>query len=235
VFYTLDMTQSQLDDDLPGMALLTEPVRRKLYEYVVSQPSPVGRDEAAAAVGASRALAAFHLDRLEAGGLLDKEFARLSGRRGPGAGRPSKLYRRSGREFSLSLPPRDYELPARVFAQAISEASGLDTAVHRRARDVGKEIGEALRRQEAGRPGRKRLLSALRTLLEKRGFQPAATGSRELRLGNCPFDALTADFREVTCGMNHALLDGIVEGIHVPGLEAVADPKPGSCCVALRW
>ena len=58
----------------------------------------VDGNEAAASVGISRALAAFHLDRLVKDGLLIPEYRRLSGRTGPGAGRPAKLYRRAPRE-----------------------------------------------------------------------------------------------------------------------------------------
>ncbi|MDQ3641298.1 MAG: helix-turn-helix domain-containing protein, partial [Actinomycetota bacterium] len=82
------------DADLAALAALGDPLRRRLYRFVGGQDHPVGRDEAAAGVGISRSTAAFHLDRLVDDGLLDAEFRRLTGRRGPGAGRPAKLYRR---------------------------------------------------------------------------------------------------------------------------------------------
>jgi DNA-binding transcriptional ArsR family regulator len=50
--------------DLSAIGLLDEPVRRRLYDWVVAQGREVGREEAARAVGVSRALATFHLDRL---------------------------------------------------------------------------------------------------------------------------------------------------------------------------
>src|SRR5690348_17436989 len=96
-------------DPIEAVALLEEPKRRQLYDVVAASPSPVGRDEAAAAAGISRELAAFHLDRMAAAGLLATEYRRLGNRRGPGAGRPAKLYRRADREISVSLPARDYE------------------------------------------------------------------------------------------------------------------------------
>ena len=65
----------------PASAALAEPVRRDLYLYVVGQPEPVSRDQAAAGVGVPRHTAKFHLDRLVEEGLLDTEFRRLSGRR----------------------------------------------------------------------------------------------------------------------------------------------------------
>src|SRR5918911_20308 len=53
-----------------------------------------------------RDLAAFHLDKLVEAGLLEASFRRLGERRGPGAGRPAKLYRRGAGEVAASLPPR---------------------------------------------------------------------------------------------------------------------------------
>src|SRR5688500_17442611 len=110
--------------DIEAVALLDEPARRALYEAVVGAHQPVGREEAPSATGVTRALAAFHLDKLVEAGLLDVEYRRLSGRTGPGAGRPSKLYRRGAREVDVSLPGRQYEVPAELFATALEQLSG---------------------------------------------------------------------------------------------------------------
>src|SRR6478735_9095881 len=92
--------------DVAAVAALAEPTRRRLYDHVVRQAAPVSRDEAAAATDVPRATAAFHLDRLVDDRLLEVHFERLSGRTGPGAGRPAKLYRRSGCDVTVSLPER---------------------------------------------------------------------------------------------------------------------------------
>src|SRR4051812_34198583 len=114
-----------MDDErtaqVTAVAALAEPTRRRLYEYVVRRPQPVGRDEAAGAVGVPRATTAFHLDRLVADGLLEVSFERRSGRTGPGAGRPAKLYRRSDCAVAVSLPARHYELAAELLAAAVEE------------------------------------------------------------------------------------------------------------------
>jgi len=78
-------------DDLESLSSLADPVRRRLYEAVVRSAKPVGRDEAAAAAGVGRSLAAYHLDRLAEEGLLEVSYGRPEGRGGPGAGRPAKL------------------------------------------------------------------------------------------------------------------------------------------------
>src|SRR5919199_4284201 len=113
------MNPSDLDQQLAGLAGLGDPLRRALYRYVAEQGTPVSRDDAATAVGISRPLAAYHLDKLVGDGLLEARYERRSGRRGPGAGRPAKHYVRVNRQPELSLPARDYATLAELLASAI--------------------------------------------------------------------------------------------------------------------
>jgi len=229
------MEPRELEQEIAGLAVLGEPVRRSLYFYVVYRQRDVSRDEAAQAVGVSRTLAGFHLDRLAEEGLLDTSFRRLSGRTGPGAGRPAKLYRRSGRQVEVSLPQRSYELAARILAAAI-DASGprrARSALRKTARMIGERIGADAKARAGSRPGKKRLLAGAVAALAANGYEPEhATG--EIRLRNCPFHALVSEHKELVCGMNLALVEGVVEGLDLPGATPVLDPKPGMCCVSLK-
>src|SRR5919107_3274497 len=113
------------DDDRSGVAAvaaLAEPTRRRVYDHVAAQGLPVDRDEVAAVVGLPRTTAAFHLDRLAQCGLLDVHFERRSGRTGPGAGRPSKLYRRAEASVEVTIPERHYDLAGELLAGALAEA-----------------------------------------------------------------------------------------------------------------
>src|ERR671928_2168041 len=101
------MNPIDVDQQLTGLAGLGDPLRRALYRYVAERGVPVSREDAAAAVGISRPLAAYHLDKLIDDGLLEARYQRRSGRRGPGAGRPAKHYVRADRQLELSLPARD--------------------------------------------------------------------------------------------------------------------------------
>ena len=83
--------------DLMAVALLAEPTRQRLYLYLRERKEPVGREEAARHTEVKPRLAAFHLDRMAEAGLLDVEFRRLTGRVGPGAGRPKDGRHREGR------------------------------------------------------------------------------------------------------------------------------------------
>jgi predicted ArsR family transcriptional regulator len=203
-----------------------------LYDYVAGQGQPVARDEAAAAVGISRSLAAYHLDRMVDDGLLEVSFARRSGRSGPGAGRPAKLYLRSARELQISLPPRDYELAARLLAKAVdTERTGRARAsLEESARALGRDLAaETKRRRSQGK--RAKPEAVVEAVLAQRGYEPFHDEEGAIRLRNCPFDRLAEAHPEVICGMNLCLLEeAVAEGT---GLRAVLDPKPGMCCVAM--
>lgn len=227
-------TPPDLDERLARLGALAEPTRRSLYLYVAAQRHDVGRDEAAAALGISRSQAAFHLDHLVEHGFLEASYRRLSGRSGPGAGRPSKLYRRSSRQHDVSLPPRDYELAAELIAQALEEALKRPAGppLGRVARRFGEAIGAEIHAGLGHRSSRKRELAALAESLGSHGYQPYRQGA-ELRLGNCPFRALAEAHRELVCDMNLSLMDGVVEGMEAADLKARREVAPDQCCVAI--
>lgn len=230
------MGPGELERQIAGLAALDEPVRRSLYFYVVWRQRDVSRDEAAQAVGVSRTLAGFHLDRLADEGLLETSFRRLSGRTGPGAGRPAKLYRRSARQLSVTIPERRYELAATLFAQALSDPcrAGAAEALGKAARALGKRLGEEARAQAGPRATVERAWRSAEAVLLAHGFEPQRTGPGEIRLRNCPFDALTSDHRALVCGMNLALQRGVLEGLALAGVRAELEPRPGFCCVAFK-
>src|SRR4051794_10344400 len=150
-----------------AVAALAEPTRRRLYEHVVRQPGPVGRDEVAGALGLARATAAFHLDRLVADGLLDIHFERRTGRTGPGAGRPAKYYRRSDVPVEVSLPERHYDLAGELLAAAMVEAEQSGerpgAVLERRAFVRGQELTAGVATGGA---------EAVVAVLEDAGFEP---------------------------------------------------------------
>jgi predicted ArsR family transcriptional regulator len=211
---------------LAAVAALAEPTRRRLYDHVVRQPQPVGRDEVAGELGMPRATAAFHLDRLVAEGLLDVHYERRSGRSGPGAGRPAKLYRRAACSVEVSLPERHYDLAGDLLAGALEEAdaSGESPRVvlERRARERGREFGAGAVDGDGAEP-------ALR-VLDEHGFEPRRGGAA-ITLANCPFHALAQRHSALVCGMNLGLLEGLLDGT---GLTARLAPAPGRCCVVLE-
>ncbi|SPL97807.1 possible transcriptional regulator [[Actinomadura] parvosata subsp. kistnae] len=125
--------------DIEALALLHDPVRRSLYDVVASRGGEVGRGEAAEAAGVSRTLAGHHLDKLVEAGLLESGF-RPQEKKGPGSGRPAKVYRRARGERSVSLPPRDYVTLASVLADVV-EVLGAEERAEEVARGAGARIG----------------------------------------------------------------------------------------------
>jgi len=213
------------DRNLVALGLLVEPVRRDLYDWVVAQARPVGREEAAKALKITRALATFHLDRLAAAGLLEGGYRRLSGRVGPGAGRPARVYWRAGQAFSVSLPDRRYERVARLFASALESLGdkSVPTPLQEAARELGEQLGTAGRR---GAPA-----TRLRAALKAGGYEPVTDKTGVIRLRNCPFDALTDAHRPLVCGTNLAITEGITRGSGATTVRPVLDFPPGLCCV----
>jgi len=205
-------------DDLDALASLTDRVRRQAYQIVADGAGPVGRDEVAEALGVGRTLAAFHLDKLVTAGLLEVSYARRSGRTGPGAGRPAKLYQLAAGEHAVSVPPRAYREAAEVLAEALEQA-GAEETLYRVARRHG--------RRATANP-------EVTELLTEQGYAPVAAGPDRIELRNCPFHRLAEQFPPLICGMNLAMIDGLLDGAGLDGEWAARmDAAPGRCCVTL--
>jgi predicted ArsR family transcriptional regulator len=206
-------------DAAAGAAI--EPTARALFDLVSRSPAPMGRDAAAAALRIPRATAAFHLDRLVDAGLLTTEFRRLSGRTGPGAGRPAKLYQRAGLEVTVSLPERRYDLAGDLLSTAIEEAGSapIAEAIERVAARRGRGIGA-----DAG---------TLDVALEAIGYQPVEEQGTT-RFYNCPFHRLATSHTETICRLNVALVQGMAEGCGDDPERVLFAPGSGRCCVRIE-
>ena len=228
-------------DELSAVAALGEPTRRSLYDYVVGRSEWVSRDEAAESVGLERSTAAYHLDKLAADGLVDVEYRRLGGKDGPGAGRPTKLYRRASRDFSVSLPPRQYGVAGELLAEAVDRAhvDGTDvvTALDEAARAAGERLASDLAERVDDGDADGRDLSRSVLVLEelaRYGFEPEQDADGTVVLRNCPFHQLARQHTEIICGMNLCLLSSVLESVGQTGLEARLEPEEGNCCVKLH-
>ena len=230
------MHPTDIDQQLTGLAGLGDPLRRALYRHVAERGVPVSRDDAALAVGISRPLAAYHLDKLVHDGLLEARYQRRSDRRGPGAGRPAKHYVRADRQIELSLPARDYAALAELLAGAVEadHSGAAQAALNRAAASLGAELGD----EAAAHPGADghpdQVLEALRQALAARGYEPHDDPDGTIRLRNCPFDRIAAHHPQLICGANHAMLQGLTDQLDGdPPIQAVLAPQPGRCCVVL--
>jgi predicted ArsR family transcriptional regulator len=237
--------------EVAAVAALADELRRRIYEFIRGAAHPVSRDQAAVAVGISRKLAAFHLDKLVEVGLLHAEVA------GPGTvrrvGRRPKVYRSGDAPVRVTIPARDPDLLVGVLVEALDpagdgvardtgdDASGTGAVaeppvarVAAVARRRGREIGAAERdRTRPGRLGVERGLTAVGSVLTALGFEPRRERPTELTLRNCPFQPHATDAPELICALNHALVTGLLEGLRVDTVTATLAPRPGECCVRL--
>src|SRR5918995_4141995 len=206
-----------LERRITGIATLDQPLRRALYRLLSERKGWVTRDEAAEALGVARSVAAFHLDKLAEAGMADTTFERTSGRTGPGAGRPAKLYRRATGEVSASVPERRYDLAGSLLATAIAEAERtgapiagcLSASARAAGRVIGKEAAEATGEFKSREARRRAVLD----VLARHGYEPTLGKRGEIALVNCPFHRLAEEHRTLVCGMNLDFLGGLLEGI----------------------
>jgi predicted ArsR family transcriptional regulator len=215
----------ELGQQAAGIGALADDTRRALYTYVAGQRAPVGREQAATALGLALHTASFHLDRLVSEGLLETEYRRLSGRTGPGAGRPSKLYRRAAREITVSLPPRRYDLVGEILATAVDRA-GQGVPLEQSLEECAREEGLNAGRDSGGAA----TLGALAAVLESQGYEPTLHDDT-VGLANCPFDALARRHTDLVCSLNRSYVQGVADGLGCAGVAARLEPEPGHCCV----
>lgn len=224
--------------DVEAISSLGDAKRRALYDHVVAHGDWTSREQAADATGIERATAAHHLDKLADDGLVEIDYRRLTGRSGPGAGRPAKVYRRAPRDIAVSLPPRRYELAGRVLAAAADRArldgvpitDAIDTEARHAGTQLADEMVEHVRSPATKRAGRSR---AVVDVLASHGFEPEDDDAGAIVLRNCPFHHLAREHTELICGMNLSLLDQALRGAGDHGLRAALEPEVGRCCVKL--
>jgi predicted ArsR family transcriptional regulator len=230
-------TDQDADVELTRLASLSEPTRRLLYQFVATAAAPVSRDQAASGAGVPRHVAKFHLDKLTDDGLLDVNYRRPEGRSGPGAGRPTKLYRRAQKDLSISLPPRHYELAAELMARAISATRTTGTPIRETLRLAARAEGRRLieNAPKTGGRGRTAVVNTICSVLTETGYEPCRESGEPARivLANCPFRRLAEDHTELVCELNLDLISGLVDSRPAARLTAHLDPAPGRCCVTL--
>jgi predicted ArsR family transcriptional regulator len=206
------------------VSALADPVRRALFDHVRHQDHPVTREEAGDAIGISRNLCAFHLDKLVGAGLLHARYESPPAKH-RGRGRTPKVYEPTGVGLNLTVPPRQYELVGEILADAVA-ASPTDAknAASEQAVAVGRHIG-------AGCAHQGREIARASAALADLGFEPRTTANGEVALDNCPFHALARRQPELVCALNVAFVTGLLEGIGANELRAELRPRPGACCV----
>jgi predicted ArsR family transcriptional regulator len=236
------LTDENPSEDPPGVSALTaiaalsDPFRRQLYRFIRRARGPVNREQAAASVGISRKLAAFHLDKLVEVGLLHATHERVGHVRK--VGRTPKVYQPTQAIVRISIPEHQHDLLAEILLDAVVNQRADENAQRaalRLAKQHGEERGRAERARGCpGRLGAERALTLTEDVLARHGFEPARDNPTTVRLRSCPFHPLTSKAPQLVCAINHAFLAGLLHGLQTTTMRAVLAPHPPECCVQLR-
>lgn len=172
---------------LTSLAAFGDATRRRMFELIRHERRPMTREEVADGLGISRKLAAFHLDKLVAAGLLQARYEPPTGIRK--VGRRPKVYEPTGEAIAVSIPQRRYGMLADVLTEAVltetDDESARDAAL-RVAYARGEALGGAERqRVRPGRLGAERGLGMAADTLEEFGFEPERTTPTLLRRTVC--------------------------------------------------
>jgi predicted ArsR family transcriptional regulator len=220
-----------------AIAALDDDIRHALYQHVrASAGTAVTRESAAEAIGISRKLAAFHLDKLVELGILRSGFGAGPRR----VGRAPRLYEAADADIAVRVPERTPELLAEILVEAVVGAPGdepqpqAEQAALRVARRRGVARGaQVLEQARPGRLGVERATALVQELLTEDGFEPYRAGPA-VRLHNCPFHPLAAAAPQFICQLNCEYVAGIVAGLGADGrIAAELAPAPGECCVEI--
>jgi len=228
-------TEEPRTSDVEAVAALAEPTRRRLYEVVASAPRVMSRETVAELAEVPVHTAKFHLDKLVDEGLLEVEFHKLTGREGPGSGRPTKHYRRAEREVAVLLPARQYDLLSRILANAVAGSLAENAPVADLASKFAYAEGKAFGRSRGSAPGDD--LIRVAAALAETGYEPRQESRSDeeevLTLHNCPFHKAAAEQTDLVCGLNLDFVTGVCAGLDARSVEASLQPEQGRCCVTL--
>jgi len=192
------------------------PALRAALLYVRGRSAPVSAEELAAAQGVHANVARSRLDRLVEAGLLLSHFERRTGRTGPGAGRPAKIYAPAPETTAVEFPERNF---ADLVALLVDELP--PRARTKRLREVGAGFARRLLERTPVKPVRdlRRGLERVCQALGELGFQATVEevdGHRAvLSTPICPLRPLVVahpELVEVDRGMWCGLVEAGVAG-----------------------
>src|SRR5438067_1309861 len=196
-----------------------DPGLRAALLWARGQAQPIAADELAAAQGVHRNVARSRLERLVGAGLLVASYERRTGRSGPGAGRPAKIYAVPPQLESIEFPARRYEALMGLLVDALAPEGRPE-----RLRAVGFEFGRQLGRTAKLRPAKRvrtgveRMCAAVRALGYQATLVEVNDGGAVIATPTCPLRPLVrahAEAAELDRGMWAGLAAAALPGIDV--------------------
>ena len=205
--------------------LLAQPTRHQLFCLLAELRRPAGTEELAERLGRHPNGVRVHLERLRAGGLVERT------RSPQPRGRPRDMWTIDPRARG-SLEP--YVDLGRLLARAISP--GGDNL--RAAEATGREIGRTIAQEAPGGTPEETIHDALATM----GFAPKRrvdhrSGTLTYELCNCPYRDAVRENQPVVCtlhrGITRGLLDALAPDTRLTRFVA-NDPVTAGCLIELR-
>jgi len=200
---------------MDALEAIGDPDLRATLLFVRGARGAVSIGDVAKAQGVHRNVARRRLERLTDAGLLAAGFERRTGRSGPGAGRPAKVYSPAPETEAIEFPGRRYP-----------ELVGLlvDALPRRRLSDLGARFGTELAEaagvepQSDRRAGLEHLCDAVSALGFHARLERVDGESAEIVTPTCPLRPLVAanaDAAELDHGLWRGLVAAALEGVEV--------------------
>lgn len=208
---------------MDALDAIGDPELREALAFARSQARPVSADELGTARGVHRNVARSRLERLVSAGLLHATYERRTGRTGPGAGRPAKVYAVVPELTALEFPVRRYESLLGLLVDALPGARRGE-----RLRAVGFAFGEELAQAAGLRPTRsvragfERMCEAVRTLGYQTSLEEVSDRGAVIATPTCPLRPLVRarpDAAEIDRGMWQGLAAHALEGVTVDRVQ----------------
>lgn len=209
--------------------------------FVRGAPGPVSADDAAAGLRVHRSVARSRLERLHRAGLLETSFSRRSGRSGPGAGRPAKLYSAAPEAQALEFPTRHLpELVGRLLQELPAE--GRDDALRTAGQDFGRDLARraGLRPRARVEDGLERVCAAVRSLGFHAALDRVDGDTAVITTPTCPLRPLVTENPEAALidrGMWAGLVERGIRGVRAESVECETHTcldGGESCSVVIR-
>jgi predicted ArsR family transcriptional regulator len=225
---------------LDRLAAAGDPQLRRVLLYARGRRDPFAADDVAVVLGVHRNVARSRLDRLVEAGFLAVTPERRGGRRGPGAGRPAKIYRVAPELEGVEFPDRRLAELITLLVQRVP-VRGRPKALREAGAEFGRKLAAAagLKRSRNVATGLEQVCDALGML----GFQASVVSldgdHAELTSATCPLRPLVvrcSDAGVIDRGMWAGLIERGVGGVSANRVHCETPrclAKHASCSVLL--
>lgn len=187
---------------------LGEETRFDIFRRIASSPEPLSVKELVSQLGMHHSAIRIHLNKLQEAGLIHAKKRHMPGV----VGRPQLAFLPSAQALSITLPPRNYELLARL---------AMDLALAREDAESPEDFGVHWGRgymRESGRfaDGPAPLDEALDALMvELRQLGASSNVSRvddgyQILETNCVFAELATDHAPLVCSLHQGVMRGML-------------------------